>query len=165
MRSLFLACVALPFLAAPAMAKQPWRLEIDGDGANLTNAIPNSDEAATMLQCQGGEGVITVYLFIDRRIADHLQGAEWVDRQGRSPPWNTRLLVTSGKLTASIPAKGNPDEESGGTEIEATIPANAAVMAAFARTGAVRFTAYGEVVRDPPIPASKAAGLMRVCRK
>ena len=166
MKRLVLACVALPFLASPALAaKPPWRLVVDGDGASLTNAIPDSDDAATMLQCRTAEGTVTVYLFLETRVADHLKGAEWVDKAGRTAPWSARLTVTSGGVTGAFPAKANPDEQSGGTEVEATIPASAPVMAAFARTGAIHFTAFGERVKEPPIPAAKAAGLMRVCRK
>jgi len=165
MKPFILACAVLPFLVSPAMAAQPWRLSVDGDGASLTNAIPDSDDAATMLQCRSGEGTVTVYLFLERRVADHLMDAQWVDRAGRPSPWSTRLTVVSGAVTGTFPAQANPDEQSGGTEVEAVLPASAPVLAAFARTGAIRLSAYGERVKDPPIPAAKAAALMRVCRR
>ncbi|HWA62229.1 MAG TPA: hypothetical protein VG939_12690 [Caulobacteraceae bacterium] len=160
-----LPLIAALILAAGPAAAGPWRLHVDGDGANLTNGDSSGEDAATSLQCQGGEGKVTVYLFLDHRVADHLKGSDWVDKAGHPAPWKTPVLVVSGAVAGDFAGEVNADEMNGGSSVEVVIPAASPVMAAFAKTGAIRFSAYGEAVKDAPIPAAKAAGLMRVCRK
>jgi hypothetical protein len=161
-----LACaLGLVLLAASPAAAAPWRLSVAPDQALLTRADGSGEDAATALRCVPGSGRIVVVMFTQRRLADHLMGAAWVDRAGRSAPWTASLTAASGELAANFPAIANPDEMNGGTEIKAVVPADAPVMAAFAKTGALRFTALGETARDPKVPAAKAAGLIKACGK
>jgi hypothetical protein len=161
-----LACVFVVLLvASPAAAGGPWRLSVAADEAMLTRADGSGEDAATSLHCTPKSGAVGVTLFLDHRLADHLMGDQWVDKAGARAPWKIALTVTSGAVATSGPALANPDEMNGGSEIEATIPANAPVMIEFAKTGALRLIARGETVRDPPIPKAKAAALVAACAK
>jgi hypothetical protein len=158
------ALIILSLAASPALAA-PWRLTVAKDEALLTYADGSGEDATTSLRCAPHSGRIRVTMFLEHRQADHLRGAEWVDKAGRQAPWKTNLSVASGDVNDSFPAAVNADEMNGGSQLDAAIPAASPVMTDFAKTGAIRFTAYGETVRQPKVPAAKAAGLVKACGK
>jgi len=160
--------LALGLLAAgasPALAKSPWRLTIDADGPYLTVGDAESESPATSLHCKPHEGKIGVTLFVERRVADRLKGDTWVDKAGRPYPWPTTVRVVSGPVSADVAAKTSPDEMNGGSEVDLTLAPTAPVMVAFAKSGALKFTAWGETTRDPPVPPALAAKLVKGCSR
>jgi hypothetical protein len=156
--------LAFSLAASPALAA-PWGLTVAKDEALLTYADSSGEDAATSLRCTPHSGKIRVTMFLEHRQADHLMGAEWVDKAGRRAPWKTNLSVASGDVNDSFPAAVNADEMNGGSQLDAAIPTASPVVAAFAKTGAIRLSAYGETVKDPKVPAAKAAGLVKACSK
>lgn len=155
MRPFVLAAVCAA-IALPALAQDRpiWFLNA-GDGlATLGYAIPDSEDAGPMLTCDrttrdaATAGKISVTIFVDEPI------------RGRT----TSLEIKAGTVIGNFPAKVMPDEMNGGSQIDALVPVSAAVIAEFARTGRIKFTAGGQVVNPPVAPVAKIAGLMKVCR-
>lgn len=151
--------------AGDAQAKSPWRLTIDADGPYLTVGDAESESPVTSLHCKPHEGRIGVTLFVERRVADRLKGDTWVDKASRPYPWPTTVRVVSGAVSADVAAKTNPDEMNGGSEVDLVLSPTAPVVLAFAKTGALKFTAWGETTKDPAVPPAMAARLVKGCSK
>ncbi len=141
---------ALPGAAIAGLGA--WRLSIDRSGAHLTDALPDSDDVATAFHCDPGEKLVHVYATIGRRLI----GA-------KPPPWPATLTMTSGTLVRRVPARAMPDEETGGTDLEAVIAAADPLMTAVAKTGQLKLAAAGEPIQMRPIPATKAARFVHSC--
>lgn len=155
MKKLLLAA-AIAAVALPALAQDRpiWFLNA-GDGlATLGYAIPDSEDAGPMLTCDrttrnpATAGKITVTIFVDEPI------------RGRT----ANLEIKAGTVVGNFPAKVMPDEMNGGSQLDALVPVTSPVIAEFARTGRIKFTAGGQVVNPPVAPVAKIAGLMKVCR-
>jgi hypothetical protein len=153
MHRLAAAFVLLAAAAPVSAASSPsWWLSVTGKTEILTDVPPDSDDTGTTFNCAIGEKVVHVFITLDRR----LHGAG-------DPPWRVPMTVASGATSASFKAKATPDEETGGTDLEAVIPASAPVVAAFARTGAIRLSSSGETIKTSRVPTTKAARLVRAC--
>jgi len=163
--ALALALAVLALGAGPALAKSPWRLTIDADGPYLTVGDAESESPVTSLHCKPHEGRIGATLFVERRVADRLKGDTWVDKAGRPYPWPTTVRVVSGAVSADVAAKTSPDEMNGGSEVDLFLSPTAPVVLAFAKTGALKFTAWGETTKDPTVPPAMAARLVKGCSK
>jgi hypothetical protein len=161
MRCIVLALAIFAF-AAGAQAAPAWRVVVDSGVARLTYDQSGEDET-TDLACAPGRGRIKATIFVDHAVADHTVGENWVDAHGRPAPWPTHVKFATPSGSADLPATTMPDEMSGGSEVDVTIPAATLSATAFARGGKVVFTAYGEMTHDPPIPPAKAAMLMAAC--
>jgi hypothetical protein len=147
--ALVLLAAATPVFAAPAPA---WRLTTTDGTVILTNVPPDSDEGGTSFNCTAGEKAVHVFIILDRRL--HGAGA---------PPWRVPMAVVSGAVSSSFKAKATPDEENGGTDLEAVVPTSASVMAAFAHSGAIRLSSSGETIKTSPVPPAKAASFVKTC--
>ncbi|MFI4934998.1 MAG: hypothetical protein ACHP7N_10295 [Caulobacterales bacterium] len=147
---LTLVLCAAPIWAVAAAA--PWRLTVSASEATLTDGAPDSDDVATTLTCKRGERVVHVFAILDQRVSGHGE-----------PPWPVRMGVASGAVQTSVIAAATPDEENGGTDLDAKVPSSDPVIAAFGRTGAIRLSSGGETVKTSPVPAAKAAALLKVC--
>ncbi len=167
MKSATLLLVPIWFLAqaSPAMAKAHWSLTSTDEGPFLTVGEPDGESPVTALRCKPHSGKIQVTLFPEHHVPATLKGEAWVDKAGKPAPWATVVHLASGAVTADAPAKTNPDEMNGGSEVELTLPAASPVMQAFAKTGAIKFTAYGESPHDPPVTPAMAGKLVKTCTK
>jgi hypothetical protein len=142
--------LALILAATPALAA-PWTLSVTRQSVMLSDADDSGEDAATTLQCKPKSGRITVHFFLEKRVSDTVKAGT--------------LTVKSGAVSAQFAARATPEEMYGGNEIEATVPADAPVVAAFAKTGVLRLTAWGETARGGAIPLAKAAGLVKACAR
>ena len=64
-----------------------------------------------------------------------------------------------------LAAEGSAEEEFGGTFLTATIPLTSPVVQAFAATGRLSLTSFGETHAPPPAPLDQVAALLKVCGK
>lgn len=151
--------------ATPALAKPAWRLISNNGEPYLTMAEPDTDEGGTSLHCKAHSGSLRGSLMLDHAVPSTLKGSDWVDQSGAKAPWKTTIHAVSGAISVELTAKTMPNEESGGSEVEFSISTASPLVQAFARTGAIRFTAYGETPKDPPTPATLAARLVKACSK
>lgn len=168
--ALLLSTMAL-LAAAPAMAQAPaadqpqWTLTVNGDGAILTYAIPNSDDSGPGFSCPGG-GDVDVYYFVEHKEAASQDDAgRWLDAKGQPGPWSTKLKLTSGKVTETVTADVDADEMNGGSSLVARISTQSPFLQAFGQTGKVTMEAYGEVSKAPPAPRGLARRFVSVCSK
>jgi hypothetical protein len=158
-------------LATPAVAQAPaadqpqWTLTVNGDGAILTYAIPNSDDSGPGFSCPGG-GDVDIYFFVDHREAvSQDEAGRWLDAKGQPGPWTTRLTLTSGKTTETVTADVDADEMNGGSSLVARINTTSPFLQAFAQSGKVVMQAYGETSKAPPAPRGLARRFVSVCSK
>src|SRR6185369_4746598 len=105
----------------------------------------SGEDAATTLMCKPKSGKVAVTFFLEKRVGEAAKAGQ--------------LTAVSGAVTAQFAAQSTPEEMYGGTEVHATIPAAAPVLAAFAKSGALRLTAFGGTARGGKVPVAKAAGL------
>jgi hypothetical protein len=164
--SAFALLPAAPALAEPPVADQPqWTLDVNGDGATLTYAIPNSDGPALGFSCPGG-GDVDVYFPVTHREAVKQDDAgRWVDAKGAAGPWSTKLTLTSGKVTETITADVDADEMDGGSNVIGRISTQSPTLQAFGQTGRWTMQAYGETSSSPPAPRGMARRFVSVCSK
>lgn len=159
----------LPILAlapsASAVAKAHWSLTSTDEGPFLTVGEPDGESPVTSLRCKPRSGRIEITLFPEHQVPAQLKGETWVDKSGKPAPWTTTVHVASGAVSADAPGKTNRDEMNGGSEVELTLPASSPVIQAFAKTGAIKFTSYGESPHDPPVTPAMAAKLVKACSK
>jgi hypothetical protein len=163
-----LPAFALALLAAmPAMAAAHWTLRVDAREAVLTTDEGSGEDSATMLRCRVHKGGVDVTMFVNHNEATDEPAADgsWRNKAGQKAPWRTQMTVASGAVSAAVAAKSNVDEMNGGTQVDASVPAAAPVMAEFGKTGKLKLTAYGESSRDPAVPATKAAKFLAACSK
>ncbi len=159
-----LLALAIAAAATPAIAaRSPWHLGSD-DGGPMLSAGEGEDVTAS-LHCKAHAGRIEAMFLVEHAVADHLQGSTWMDKAGHKAPWAVTVHAVSGAVAADIPGKANADEMNGGSEINFSVPVAAPVAQAFARTGAVSFSLYGQSTNDPPAPMPLVARLMKVCSK
>lgn len=164
--ALVLVCAGSALAANPAPADQAqWTLTVDGDGAVLTYAIPDSDDSGPGFSCPGG-GDVDVYYFVDHREAVKLDDAgRWLNAKGEPGPWTTRLTLTSGKVAETVTADVDADEMNGGSSMAARISTQSPFVQAFGLTGKVTMQAYGETSKAPPAPRGLARRFLSVCSK
>lgn len=160
--ALALALIAIVAGAAPAAARSPWRLTndagpllVDGDGEDMTAS----------LRCKPHAGRIDVMFLVNHDLADHLVGDTWADKAGRKAPWAVTVHVASGAATSDLAGKANADEMNGGSEIDASLPSSSPVAQAFAASGALKLSAFGQTARLPAVPAVLAAKFVKSCAK
>jgi hypothetical protein len=168
MRRATLLAAGLSVLAAPpALAAGHWTYSNSPDGPFMTVGEADGESPVTNLHCKPHAGRIEATLFVFRNPGFHQKkGAEdWLDKAGKPPPWATTVHVASGAVTLEVPAKTDPDEMNGDWELELALPTASPLVQAFAKTGALRFTAYGESPKDPPIAPAMAAKLVKACGK
>lgn len=156
------------FAATPAFAQSDvrhWTLNIDDDLAQLSWAIPESDDGGPSFSCSPGEGMVKVVQLVQRRLATDAPTADgtWVDAAGRPAPWPGLLTLTSGKLTHSYAAVVHPEEMYGGSIVEAEIGPETPVLEAFGRTGVIALSSFGERETPPRAPAAKVRALLNAC--
>ncbi len=160
--------VATPVLADPGAApsaETQWTLTVKGDGAILTYAIPDSDDAGPGFSCPGG-GDVDVYFFVTHREAVKQDDAgRWVDAKGEAGPWTTKLTLTSGKVTETITADVDADEMNGGSSLVTRISTQSPTLQAFGQTGKISMQAYGETSTNPPAPRGLARRFVSLCSK
>ena len=157
-----LACALA--VAGPATAAVHWTLDVDGDGALLTTGQPHGGQTGvTAMNCAGGERVADLFFNVRHRVMVRTQDDVPVNAAGEAPPWNVRVTVRSGRFVGRFAGRALPDEESGGSSIEAAVPMASPVMRAFARTGRLRLSAYGVGPVLPTAPPARAARFARVC--
>jgi hypothetical protein len=149
---------------SPTLAATHWTLDVDGDGALLTTGAPRHGQVGvTAMNCAGGERVADLFFTVRHRVMARMQDDVPVNAAGEAPPWNVRVTVRSGRFVGRFAGHALPDEETGGSSIEATVPMASPVMRAFARTGRLRLTAYGVGPVLPAAPPARVARFARVC--
>jgi hypothetical protein len=159
-----LLALAIAAAATPAIAaRSPWHLGSD-DGGPMLSAGEGEDVTAS-LHCKAHAGRIEAMFLVEHAVADHLQGSTWMDKAGHKAPWAVTVHAVSGAIAADIPGKANADEMNGGSEINFSVPATAPVAQAFAASGALKLTAFGETPKIPPAPAAIAAKFVKSCAK
>lgn len=159
-RASLLATLAFLIPAGHAAAQEPdadtnrrWEVSILDDWAALRWAIPDTDDAGVTYACDLRSGVVRALFYT----ADQ-------PPQARLKPWPAKLEIRSGSLRLSAPAEGQIDDLTEGTVIEAKLPLNAPVLTAFAKTGALTLSAYGETSDAPPAPVADVAKFLEACR-
>ncbi|MGA0603061.1 hypothetical protein ACO2Q3_20305 [Caulobacter sp. KR2-114] len=160
-----LAALAVLAVAAatPALARSPWRLA-SADGETMLTDGDGEDMAAS-LRCKPHAGRIDVTFLVDHNLADHQVGDTWADKAGHRAPWAVTVHAASGAAAADIAGKANADQMNGGSEIDLVLPAASPVAQAFAASGALKLTAFGETPKLPPAPAALAAKFVKSCTK
>ncbi|MDQ0462362.1 hypothetical protein QO010_000110 [Caulobacter ginsengisoli] len=170
--ALLLAALALvlatPVMADPAAGPSEdtkWTLTVNGDGAILTYAIPDSDDSGPGFSCPGG-GDVDIYFFVEHREAvKQDEAGRWLDAKGEPGPWTTKLTITSGKVTETLTADVDADEMNGGSSLVARVSTQSPVLQAFGQTGKIVMEAYGEKSKNPPAPRGLARRFVSVCSK
>lgn len=169
MRQALLALALIAVTAGSALAsdERRWTFREDEEGASLSFAIPDSDDAGPFFYCQRGEGKIGVVMFIDRRLAVGEPTAEgqWRDAAGQTAPWPATMKIWSGKAVMIANGTANADEMNGGSQIEVKVRADAFVMAEFARTGVIRVESFSETTDMPKAPTGRVRALVAACKK
>ncbi len=160
-----IACIAA---AGPALAQpdeRQWTLTLGDDLAQLGWAIPESDDGGPSFSCSPGDGMVKVSQLVTHRIATETPTADgnWVDAKGRPAPWPGELTLASGGVRETYPAIVQPEEMYGGSFVEAEIGPETPVLAAFARTGVIVLTSFGESEKPPAAPTAKVRALLAAC--
>lgn len=167
MKALLIA-IACTAIAAPALAQpdeRRWTLHIDDSLAQLTWAIPDSDDAGPSFSCSPGDGMVKVTQLVEHRVATEQPTADgtWVDAKGRPPPWPGELRLTSGKVSETYAALVQPEEMYGGSFVEAEAFPETPIFEAFAKTGVIVLTSFGESDKPPPAPRASVRALLHAC--
>ena len=155
--------------AAPALAAtSPWTWSHDAGVPSLAAGSQTDGSSVTSLRCRPRSGELEVIFWIASDPAARKDAhGYWVDaKTGRPAPWFVTARATSGGAVLDDP-KGEVDDESlsHNFEVQLTVPTASPVAQAFARTGAVSFSLYGQSTNDPPAPMPLVARLMKVCSK
>ncbi len=149
---------ALPLLvvlAAPSAAlAQSWSLDTRGEAATLTFGTAEAEDDHQTLSCRPGSREVRIYFRIDHRPAG---------RTGPNNAWTAPVTVASGTARATVTGRATGEEMYGGTEFNARLPARSPVVAAFARSGRIRFTGLGHTVTPGAARPSVVARFLRVC--
>lgn len=157
-----LALIAILAAATPAAARSPWRLTDDG-GPMLVAG--DGEDMTASLRCKPHAGRIDVEFLVERNLADHQVGDSWADKAGHKAPWAVTVHAVSGAAAADLPGKANADQMNGGSEIDVSLSAASPVAQAFAASGALKLTAFGETPKLPAAPAALAAKFVKSCSK
>lgn len=154
------AALALLVTTGAAQAQEPdvtdtrrWEVSILDDWAALRWAIPDTDDAAVTYACDLRSGEVRVLFYT----ADQ-------PPEAKPKPWSAKLDMRSGSLRLSADAEAQVDELTDGTVIEAKLPLNAPILAAFAKTGAMTLSAYGERSDAPSAPTADIKTFLKACR-
>ena len=159
-----LAVLAMTTGAAQAKEERVWRLYTSSDLISLVYGVPETDDVAQVLMCAPHRRIRTNFTF-EHEVAVRQDGERWLDSAGRASPWPTRLTVSSGDATATLDATTEPDQMNGGSSVSATFSTGGPVMTAFARTGRLRVTAYGETLSLPPAPVARVRRFLQLCSR
>lgn len=167
MRSLLIALAAAA-VGSPAFAQpdvRQWNLFIDDEVAQLSWAIPESDDGGPMFACAPGDGMVKITQLVEHRLATEAPTTDgaWVDAAGRPAPWAGEMTITSGKLSETYAAVVTPEEMYGGSIVEAEAAPESPVMASFGRTGVIVLSSFGERERPAPAPTAKVGALLKAC--
>lgn len=160
-----IACTAL---AAPAFAQPDerlWNLHIDDDLAQLSWAIPDSDDGGPSFSCSPGDGMVKVSQLVTHRVATDQPTAEgtWVDAKGRPAPWPGELRLTSGQVSETYSALVHPEEMYDGSIVQAEAFPETPIFEAFAESGVIVLTSFGESEAPPPAPRASIRALLNAC--
>lgn len=154
------AALVLLVTTGVAQAQEPdvadarrWEVSILDDWAALRWAIPDTDDAGVTYACDLRSSVVRVLFYTAGQ-----------PREAKPRPWPTKLDMRSGSLHLSAKAEAQVDELTEGTVIEAQLPLNAPILAAFAKTGALTLSAYGETSGAPPAPTADIETFLKACR-
>lgn len=161
-----LLVAALPALAH-AQDTRVWSVSVPkapDDVAYLSYALPESDDFGISLSCRVKSGQVKVMILSDQRLAERQRGTTWLDRVGRPAPWPVSVTLASGAASTTVRGLASPDEMNGGSTVTAELSNRAPVIAAFAKTGALRVAALGANVEEPPAPRSQVSKFLRACK-
>lgn len=161
------AAILVAAMPGGASAASPWTWSTDG-GPELAAGSQTDGSSVTSLRCRPHSGALAVIFWIARDPAARQDAhGDWLDaRTGRPSPWFVTAHAASGAAALDDP-KGEVDFESlsRNFEVQLTVPTASPVAQAFARTGAITFSLYGQATHDPPAPMALATRLMKVCSK
>lgn len=165
---LLLIIVSVAAIATPALAQpdqRRWNLHIDDDLAQLSWAIPESDDSGPAFACSPGDGTVKITQIVAHRIATETPTPDgtWIDAGGRPAPWPGELILTAERISERYPAVVHPEEMYGGSIVEAEVGPETPVLEAFGRTGVIVLTSFGETEAPPPAPSAKVRALLNAC--
>lgn len=168
-RSAALTTALLALCATPALAATTaWTWSNDAGVPSLAAGAQSDGSSVTSLRCRAHSGELDVIFWIARDPAARQDAhGDWVDaRNGRPAPWFVTAHAASGAAQMDDP-KGEVDDESlsHNFEVQLAVPTASPVAQAFARTGAISFSLYGQSTSDPPAPMPLVARLMKICSK
>lgn len=153
-----ISALAVSVLAAPlgaaAQDENPnWWQNAEGRTSYLHYSTQDSEDPGLFFACErpragAAPGAIRVFMLSDQRV----RGA------------TTPMLIKAAAVVGTYAAKAVPEEMYGGSELTASVPANAPVLVEFARTGRIKVTAAGSVMNPPVAPVAKVAAFMKACR-
>lgn len=159
-----LAALSLIAGSAQAQDQRVWRLYNGPDQVTLVYGVPDTDDVAQVLMCAPGHRIQAHFTF-EHEVAVRLDGDRWLDARGRAAPWPARLSLASGAAAATLDATTMPDQMNGGSTVSATFAPGGPVMTAFARSGRLRASAYGETVTLPPAPLARVRRFLALCAR
>ena len=134
--------------AAPAFHWK-WVLTINDQAVYIGEA---DDDESNSVSCQKPlNGKVQFHLHVD---------AETPKSQ---PPWKTHMTVRSGAAAITVPAEAQDNEDAGGADVIIDLPVKSPLVADFGKTGELKMSALGYASDSPPVPASKAARLVKLC--
>lgn len=146
----FTILAALLLSAAGAAAQErEWQLDSGETEAYLTFGVPESDDVGLSFWCPLHSGHIS--LFVPDAGHDLKAG----------PP--TKLIVQLGGKTFTYSGKTQENEESGGTSVEAEMPAADALFTAFKGESRLSLT-IAKDQQNFPLQGADVAGLIALCK-
>jgi hypothetical protein len=159
------AGLSLFALSASAQDSRVWSLDVGKTETYLRFAEPDSDDQPLSLHCTRKTGQIVVRFDVEHRLADRLQGEDWVDRLGRPAPWPVSVTLSSTTARTTLPGGAHADQLNGGSSIQVEVTDRAPVMREFAKSGVLRASALEDTVETPPAPRAMASRLLQTCKQ
>lgn len=147
---------------APVWDNVVWTFSETEESVHLQYGQSESDDVPASLVCQKGTNRAELYLVIQHRIANAAPNADgdWVDAQGRIPPWPIKLTLSGLELKA----EAANDELNGGSTASVVLPTEHPALKAMAASGQVRAEAFGETIVLPPFPKADFRRFLEGCR-
>jgi len=151
----FAACalIAVPPIAATApTAPTPhwkWALTVSADGVSIGEA---DDDEGNSISCDlPAKKLINFHFHIDNLTLGN-------------NPTKTQMTVASGTAKVTLRSDADPNNNAGGSDVIAAVPAGSPVVTNFAATGALTMSALGHTSSSPAVPKAMAAKLVKLCR-
>lgn len=152
------AAVATPAKTITPAEGAVWSFWQTEEGSHLTFAVPESDDTVNYFVCQTGTGSLQASMWADHPIPG--------DPGPEARTEMTQLTVSSGSVSKAYEAVAESEEMYGGSQVTAMqLGLDDPVIQAFARTGAVQFSAFGERTSMPAAPLAEVRKLLDACRK